>query len=538
MGAAITKKLRMDSGFKKGNHKCPTLPPQALSGNTNTGSMGDNASLLNGNIDKLQSVQLTGNTGPNALPPPRANVDQSPQTQQANQTPISPLSVSASATKKFNFKGNNLLISTSSEYTIQPSSTLSNKNTKIILSWVDPKLSNQAMPSIDCDLTKLPGEHLANIAKLIENVNDIYVSYTNNNHIQLLLSGDICDNIYLVAENKLVMNLTTVDIKDINLKLSDNITVVSDLTDEYKTKKKPICEKMTAYFTNKMKTFAKIILLMNYCYLKLNSVKNGGLCYMPPDDGMDELDDNFNLFTPSSIKYEKIEVYDSELLDNNKLLKHIDKLDIREKLMLPDKNFTTIREQVLAGQFDKYPDKISQEKNQLIKDKLQKIVDNKNFITTIELIHEKDCKTNGGIYVDNARDIEGYGLYSEDQSNTPWLNVYRTLCCSIFDKLTKLKTKFIEQSFKLLTKKEPKSMFNKTENEVNSWTDKDMTTEQIDALDIEITTEIEKIIIEIDRGFLGLYLMPTTSQQQIQSLERKVIEGKKAEERLAASAPQ
>lgn len=451
MGAQISRKMRMDRGFGKGNHKCPTLPPQAQSGNTNTDSTGDNRSPLNGNIDKLQSVQLTGNTGPNASAPPRGDVKQSQQA--ATQSAVSPLSVSASATKKFNFKGNNLLIGNSSEYTIQPSSTLSNKNTTIKLSWVDPKLSNQAMPSIDCDLTRLPDEHLANIAKLIEDINVIYVSYTDNNHIQLLLSGDICDNIYLVAENKLVMNLTAVDISDINMKLSDNITVVSDLTDEYKTKKKPICEKMTAYFTDKMKTFAKIILLMNYCYLKLNSVKNGGLCYMPPDDGMDELDDNFNLFTPSSIKYEKIEVYDSELIDNNKLLKHIDKLDIREKLMLPDKNFTTIREQVLAGQFDKYPDKISQETDQLIKDKLQKILDNKNFITNIELIHEKDCKTNGGIFLNDAKEIANYGLYSEDPSNTPWLNVYRTLCCSIFDKLTKLKNKFIEKSFVMKKKR-------------------------------------------------------------------------------------
>jgi len=517
MGAAITKKLRMDSGFKKGNHKCPTLQPQAQSGNTNIGSTGDNASPLNGNIDKLQSVQLTGNTNQqNASPPPRDNTEQSLQKTQSPQSVASPLSVSASATKKFNFKGDNVLIGAGSEYTIQPSSTLSNKNTTIKLSWVDPKLSNQAMPSIDCDLTKLPDEHLDNIANLIETVNVIYVSYTNNNHIQLLLSGDICDNIYLVAENKLVMNLTTVDIEGINQNLSDNITIVSDLTDEdeYKNKKKPICEKMTEYFTNKMKTFTKIILLMNYCYLKLNSVKNGGLCYMPPDDDMDELDDNFNLFTPSSIKYDKIEVYDSELLDNNKLLKHIDKLNIREKLMLPDKNFTNIREQVLAGQFDKYQTKSAEEKDPIIKDKLDEIIKNKEFITNIELIHEKDCKTNGGIYLNDAKEIEGYGLYSEDPSNTPWLNVYRTLCCSILDKLTKLKNKFIDQSFEMKIKKET-SMFKKTEKEVESWTDKNMTTVEIDKLDTEITAEIEKIIIEIDRGFLGLYLMPTSSPARV-----------------------
>jgi hypothetical protein len=520
MGTAFSKKLRMDRGFGNGSHKCPVLPP-VQTNNDNAGLSGDISTSSSG-IDK-QSVQLSGNTDQNASAPLRGNVN---QTQQMQQATISPLSVSASATKKFNFNGSNALIRNSSEYTIQPSSTLSNKNTKIILSWVDPKLSNQAMPSIDCDLTQSPDTHLGNISKLIADVNVIYVSYTDNNHIQLLLSGDICDNIYLVAENKLVMNLTAVDIKDINKSLTDNITVVSDLTDELKKEKKPICEKMTEYFTNKMKTFAKIILLMNYCYLKLNSIKNGGLCYMPPDDDMDELDDNFNLFTPSSIKYDKIEVYDNDLIDNNKLLKHIDKLNIREKLLLPDKNFATIREKVLEGQFEKYREKISLE-DKIIKDKLQKIVENKKFITNIELIHEKDCKTNGGIFLKDANEIANYGLYSEDVSNTSWLNVYKTLCCSIFDKLTKLKTTFIEQSFKSITKKEPKSMFNKTEEEVNSWTDKDMTTEQIDSLDIEITTEIEKIIIEIDRGFLGLYLMPTTSPARVKK-EDEIL--KQAEE--------
>ena len=51
-----------------------------------------------------------------------------------------------------------------------------------------------------------------------------------------------------------------------------------------------------------------------------------------------------------------------------------------------------------------------------------------------------------------------------------------------------------------------------------------------------LRNSIEKIIIEIDRGFLGLYLIPTTSQQQIQSLERRVIEGREAEKRLAAKS--
>jgi len=520
MGTAFSKKLRIDRGFGNGSHKCPVLPP-VQTNNDNAGLSGDISTSSSG-IDK-QSVQLSGNTDQNASAPLRGNVN---QTQQMQQATISPLSVSASATKKFNFNGSNALIRNSSEYTIQPSSTLSNKNTKIILSWVDPKLSNQAMPSIDCDLTQSPDAHLGNISKLIADVNVIYVSYTENNHIQLLLSGDICDNIYLVAENKLVMNLTSVDIKNINKSLSDNITVVSDLTDEFKKEKKPICEKMTEYFTDKMKTFAKIILLMNYCYLKLNSIKNGGLCYMPPDDDMDEIDDNFNLFTPSSINYDKIEVYDNDLIDNNKLLKHIDKLNIREKLLLPDKNFATIREKVLEGQFEKYREKISLE-DKIIKDKLQKIVENKKFITNIELIHEKDCKTNGGIFLKDANEIANYGLYSEDVSNTSWLNVYKTLCCSILDKLTTLKDKFIEQSFKSITKKEPKSMFNKTENEVNSWTDKDMTTEQIAQLDIEITTEIEKIIIEIDRGFLGLYLIPTSSPARVKK-EDEIL--KQAEE--------
>jgi hypothetical protein len=508
MGAQISRKMRMDRGFGNGSHKCPTLPPVQTS-KDNAGLNGDISTSTSG-TDKQQSVQLSGNTSQNSSAPLRGNVNQTQQMQQAN---ISPLSVSASATKKFNFNGSNALIGNSSEYTIQPSSTLSNKNTKIILSWVDPKLSNQALPSIDCDVSIPVDKHLDNIEELIEVVNVIYVSYTDNNHIQLLLSGDICDNIYLVAENKLVMNLTAVDIKDINKNLSDNITVVSDLTDEFKKEKKPICEKMTAYFTDKMKTFVKIILLMNYCYLKLNSIKNGGLCYMPPDDDMDELDDNFNLFTPSSINYDKIEVYDNDLIDNNTLLKHIDKLNIREKLLLPDKNFATIRESVLEGQFEKYREKISLEQDKITKDKLQKIVENKKFITNIELIHEKDCKTNGGIFLKDANEIANYGLYSEDVSNTSWLNVYKTLCCSILDKLTKLKNKFIDQSF-VMKKKEQKPTFGKPVT-VDSWTDKDMEKDEIDALDKEITTEIEKIIIEIDRGFLGLYLIPTSSPARV-----------------------
>lgn len=523
MGAAYSK-LRMDRGFGRGNHKCPTIPPQEQSGKSGTDKPGSSVDTSAPTGVGQKSVPISGTTVLNAAPPPRVEI---------KQLPVSPLSVSVSATKQIDFNGSNTSMGNGNEYTIQPSSTLSNKNTTIKLSWVDPKLLNQATPSINCDLMQSPDTHLDNISKLIESVNIIYVSYTENNHIQLLLSGDICDNIYLVTENKLVMSLTSIDIGNISKSLSDDITVVSDLSDELKKEKKPICEKMTGYFTEKMKTFAKIILLMNYCYLKLYSIKNGGLCYMPPDDGAGELDDNFNLFTPSSVTYDKIEVYDNELIDNNKLLKHVDKLNIREKLLLPDRNFATIREKVLAGQFDKYQDKMVSEQDKTKHDKLQKIVENKNFITTIELIHEKDCKTNGGIFLSNAKDIENYGLYSEDISNTAWLNVYKTLCCSILDKLTNLKNKFIEQAF-IKKQKEKKPLYGPAVK-VASWTDKNMTTEQIAQLDKEITEEIEKIIIEIDRGFLGLYLMPTTSQQKIQSLERKVIEGREAEKQLKAN---
>jgi hypothetical protein len=503
MGAAYSK-LRMDRGFGRGNHKCPTIPPQEQSGKSGTDKPGSSVDTSAPTGVGQKSVPISGTTVLNAAPPPRGEI---------KQLPVSPLSVSVSATKQIYFDGSNTSMGNGNEYTIQPSSTLSNKNTTIKLSWVDPKLLNQATPSINCDLMQSPDTHLDNISKLIERVNIIYVSYTENNHIQLLLSGDICDNIYLVTENKLVMSLTSIDIKNISKSLSDDITVVSDLSDELKKEKKPICEKMTGYFTEKMKTFAKIILLMNYCYLKLYSIKNGGLCYMPPDDGAGELDDNFNLFTPSSVTYDKIEVYDNELIDNNKLLKHVDKLNIREKLLLPDKNFATIREKVLDGQFVKYGDKINDENDQTIKDKLQKILDNKNFITNIELIHEKDCKTNGGIFLSNAKEIANYGLYSEDPSNIQWINVYRTLCCIILDKLTKLKDKFITKSFESI-EKEKKPLFGKPVK-VNSWTDKTMTKVEIDALDKEITEEIEKIIIEIDRGFLGLYLMPTSSPARV-----------------------
>jgi hypothetical protein len=518
----------MTKGFGNNNHKCPTPIGQSTGDSVDSG-MTSNDANSNQSTDQQMALIAGNDDLDNSKAPSRAEETIGEKRQVESS---STLSASASTTKRFRFDGTNF--NNAKDYTISPTSTLSNQNfqnLKIKLSWVDPKLSNQSTPSIDCDFKQ---DHLKGIEDLINEINDIYVSYTSNHHIKLLLAGNLCDTIYLVSENKLVMNLTSVDMKDINRDLTNNMTIVSDLTDEFKDEKEPICKKMTDYFTEKIKTFAKIILIMNYCYLKLKSIKEGGLCYMPPDDGMDEFADNFNLFTPSSKQYDKIEVYDSELVTNSTLTKHIDTLNIRDKLMLPNKNFKTIRAAVLKDLFNSYDDKILSEKDETIKDKLIKIKGNDSFLTSIELIHERDCTTDRGSFILET-DIANYGLYNDDASNIQWINAYKTLCCIIKDKLIKLKEKFIPESFQEKTVEKKGKKKTKT-GTGTSWTDKEMTKERIDELHKEITEEIEKIIIEIDRGFLQLYLMPTTSQQKIQSLKQKVIDGKKAEETLAANA--
>jgi hypothetical protein len=493
----FASKLRMTKGFGNNNHKCPTPIGQSTgdSSGSNTGS----TTSAEANSANQQPLTLKAEDElKNSDAPPRAE-ETIGETRKVVSS--SALSASASTTKRFRFDGTNF--NNAKDYTISPTSTLSNQNfqnLKIKLSWVDPKLSNQSTPSIDCDFKQ---DHLKGIEDLINEINDIYVSYTSNHHIKLLLAGNLCDTIYLVSENKLVMNLTSVDMKDINRDLVNNMTIVSDLTDEFKDEKEPICKKMTDYFTEKIKTFAKIILIMNYCYLKLKSIKEGGLCYMPPDDGMDEFADNFNLFTPSSKQYDKIEVYDNELVTNSTLTKHIDTLNIRDKLLLPNKNFKTIRAAVLKDLFNSYDDKILSENDETIKDKLRKIKGNDSFLTSIELIHERDCTTDRGSFILET-DIANYGLYNDDASNIQWINAYKTLCCIIKDKLIKLKEKFIPESFKEKTVEKKGKKEGKT-----SWSDKEMSKERIDELHKEITEEIEKIIIEIDRGFLQLYLMPT-----------------------------
>jgi hypothetical protein len=519
MGAQISRKMRIDRGFGNGSHKCPTLSPEKSSGkNANSDTETDEE------IDPSKSpeaIQITADTNPNSSSPARA-------TESANTPPASPSASSLpniAGTKKFTLNGSNALYDESS-YTISSSSTLSNQNSKIKLSWVNPKLSNQSTPSIDCDLTKPVNDidpnkgHLEALLDLIININKIYVSYTSNYHIKLLLTGDLCDNIYIVAKNKLVMSLTTADIKGIESELNDNIMIVNDLSDTYEKKKAKICEKMTEYFTDKMKTFAKIILIMNYCYLKLNSIKHGGLCFMPPDEGQNY---NANLFIPISEAYDKVEVYDNELFDNSTLIKHIDKLGIRDKLLLPDKNFTEIRQQVLDGLFaKKYQDKSTTETDPTIKEKLKKIIANSDKLTMIELIHEQQCKTNGGIFLDTKEKVEFNDLYSEAAVNANWLNIYKALCCSINDKLQKLTNKFITKSFITKVQEEdPETVSTKsTKSKEPSWTDNDtMTNEQVASLDKEITDEISTIIIDIDRGFLELYLFDTMTPKKLNRIK-------------------
>lgn len=512
MGAQISRRMRIDRGFGTGNHKCPSTSQGKPIIETN-GSIRDKE--IGENLD--QKLTLSGQEiNSSAAPPPRVN----------GKGASSSLSfVNASAAKIFNFSGDNVT-TTDQNYTISKQSTLSNHNTKIILSWLKPNLTNQAMPSIDCDISKSPSEHLNTLMDLINETNDIYVSYTENYHIKLLLSGDLCDNIHLVAKNKLVMNLSSVEIASINKDLKDKIVIIQDYTDDYKSKKKEICQKMTEYFTEKMQTFAKIILIMNYCYLKLNSIQNGGICFMPPDEGMD---DNINLFTPSTVTYNKIEVYDNELIHNSNLLKHIDKLDIRDKLILPAKNFTEIRNKVLDGLvMNEYNDKLTATSDPIIQDKINKIITNKDTLTMIEVIHEKQCKTtDGAIFLSNKEAVEYNDLYSETPENEDWLNAYKSLCCSLKDKLTTLQKTFISQSF---VQKEIEKDAGK---KVSLWADNDeMTKDNISELNITITEEIEKIIIEIDRGFLLLYLTPTLTPGKKVKLEEDVRRGEEAKRQL------
>jgi triacylglycerol esterase/lipase EstA (alpha/beta hydrolase family) len=146
----------------------------------------------------------------------------------------------------------------------------------------------------------------------------------------------------------------------------------------------------------------------------------------------------------------------------------------------------------------------------------------------IELIHEQKCKTNGGIFLSNKEEVEFNDLYSEAAVNAKWLNIYKALCCSINDKLQKLTKTFITKSFiEKVQEEEPdepdkkssKKSSKSSKSKEPSWTDNDtMTNEEVSALDKEITDEISKIIIDIDRGFLELYLFDTMTPKKLNKI--------------------
>ena len=322
------------------------------------------------------------------------------------------------------------------------------------------------------------GSSLSNEKKenLKNDLEEMYSQVLSSEHIEQTIQGQYCNNLQVIVTNDILKKYSNEYLKE-NAK-----NVVLGYSEKKTEDINKICDRLAKYYIKKINLIGTIINCVRLAHIKLDRIKNGGICYGGEGNALQQTASKFNIPVEPSIPF---------------------KIDMNPELILLDDDILKIRQETLK--------KVKKSGVQLDENSLL------HNLAIIEIDNPEECSRAGGSWLSTRQDAEKiYVVPTEElrKENKRWFDTMNSLENAVYGKIGQLVS-----TLDLLVEErvEPK-MVNGTEERIKMYRDRLIYDKDLDSLVIKTKKILVELFVDLDSYFLILTSINVIGQEHVDEM--------------------
>ena len=303
---------------------------------------------------------------------------------------------------------------------------------------------------------------------------EMYNHLLSAENIEKTIQGQYCKNLKIVVTNDVLKKYTKEHLKE------QSKEIILGYSEDNQTDINKICDILSEYYIKKINLVGSIILSIRLAHMKLERIKNGGLCYGGEGQSLKPSDKKFKLSVEPTIPFK---------IQNN------------PELILLDEDILKIRTET-----------IKKVKATGVK------IDETSLLTNLALIeinNSKDCSKNGGKWLSTREEAEKvYVVPTDDlkKENKKWFDTMNKLENDIYVRIGQLLS-ILELLFE--ERVEPQ-MIDGKEQRVKIYRDRLITNVDLASQIIKTKKILIELFIDLDSLFLILNTIQVVGKEHIE----------------------
>jgi len=316
-----------------------------------------------------------------------------------------------------------------------------------------------------------------NIVDVKNRLEKMYEDIFEKSNILKTIDQEYCENLQIYINNDVLNKLS----KETLGKLGKGV-LLGLQHPEQDEKKGEICSRLSKYYVKKINLVGTIINVIRLAHLKLDKIKNGGICFPGKDKDILE---KTNL--APSIKVEPSMPLDIKL-DNS--------------LITFDKDVMTIRKKAIekAGLNKKNPELL-------------------DYIAMVEIDDRTTCVNSNGIWLETRQEMEDVYLVPSkkyEKENKTWLQQSQKLENTIYAKISEL-VKILDD---IIEERTVPQMIAGREHRIKVYRDKLILDTDLDTRIIKCKNLIIDLFIALDSMYLVLFSIQVIGKEHLDAIAK------------------
>ena len=318
---------------------------------------------------------------------------------------------------------------------------------------------------------------------------EMYKQILSPENIEKTIQGQYCSNLKIVITNDVLKKYSSEYLKE------ESKNIVLGYTDDKSSDINKICDKLADYYLKKVNLVGTIINSVRLAHLKLDRIKNGGICYGGNDKSLDKTDKRFNIPVEPSIPFN---------IENN------------TGLILIDEDILKIRSDILK--------KIKKSGVNLDETSLL------NSLALIEIDNPEDCSRNGGKWLSTRADAEKiYIIPGEElrKENKRWFETMNLLENSVYSKIGQL----VSILDLLIEERVEPKMIDGKEHREKIYRDRTMFDKDLESLVLKTKKILIELFVDLDSFFIILTTLKVVGKEHIDEMNMMEMRLKELKDR-------
>jgi len=323
--------------------------------------------------------------------------------------------------------------------------------------------------------TKIGDEKINTIKSDLE---EMYQQVLSPENIEKTIQEQYCKNLKIVVTNDILQKYSSEHLKE------QSKQIILGYKEDNQMEMNKICDALAEYYIKKINLVGTIILSIRLSHLKLDRIKNGGLCFGGEDNSLQPSKSKFKLPIQISIPFK---------IENN------------PELILLDEDLVKIR-----------TDTLKKVKAAGVK------IDETSLLTNLALIeinNPKECSKNGGQWLNTREEAEKlYVIPTEDlkKENKKWFDTMNKLENSIYTKIGLL-LHILEL---LLEERVEPKMKGGVEIRLKIYRDRLITKGDLDNYVLKTKKILVELFVDMDSYFLILHATKVLGEKHLEVIKK------------------